>query len=107
MKLLLDEHLPHDLRHSLTSHTVFTVTYMGWSGMANGKLLAETAANGFDALITMDTGLQYEQNAATLPCAVVVLKARSNRLDDLLPLVPALLAALPSLQPKSLVRIGT
>jgi hypothetical protein len=39
MKILLDENLPHKLRHEIIGHEVFTVAYMGWSGIENGKLL--------------------------------------------------------------------
>jgi hypothetical protein len=48
VKLLLDENLPHDLRHHLVGHEVFTVTYMGWSGTKNGALLLLAADAGFD-----------------------------------------------------------
>lgn len=106
MKLLLDENLPHDLRHELPGHEVFTVQYLGWSGISNGELLARAAASEFDALLTMDSGVAYQQNAAALPVAVVVLSAPSNDIDDLLPLVPAVLDALRDLKPRTLVRIG-
>ena len=50
--------------------------------------------------------MQYQQNLATLPLAVVVLVARDNRLETLLPLIPELLTLLTSLQPNTLVRVG-
>lgn len=61
----------------------------GWSGIKNGRLLA-LAATEFDALITVDKNLPYQQNTAALPLAVLVLDAASNELTFLLPLVPAL-----------------
>jgi len=106
MKLLLDENLPHDLRHFLPGHEVMTVAYLGWQGIENGALLTKAATNGFDAPITKDAGMQYEQNLAALPLAVVLLRAPTNTLDDIRPLVPQLLQALESLQPESLTRIG-
>lgn len=106
MKLLLDENLPHRLRPLLVGHDVFTVSYMKWNGIENGKLLDLAAAYGFDALITKDNGMPYEQNAATLPCAIVVLQASSNALVHIRPLVPQLLDCLKRLVPKSVVRIG-
>ena len=105
MKVLLDENLPHDLRHQLTGHSVFTVTYKGWSGMKNGDLLKAAAADGFDAFITMDSNVAYQQNLTKLPLSVVVLAAASNDLTDLLPLVPALLARLNVPLPRVLVRV--
>lgn len=106
MKLLLDENLPHDLRRELTGHDAYTVQYLGWSGITNGELLARAAASGFDALLTMDSGVPYQQNLPTLPVAVVVLQAASNDINDLLPLVPNLLNALRDLKPRTLVRIS-
>jgi predicted nuclease of predicted toxin-antitoxin system len=107
MKVLLDENLPHDLRHFLAGHDVFTVAYQGWSGLRNGELLAQAAADGFDALITLDAGMEYEQNLAALPMAIVKLQSRSNKLVELMPLVAKLLEALDLLQPRTIVRVSS
>lgn len=106
MKILLDENMPHDLRHFLPGHEVFTVAYMQWTGTRNGELLARAASAGFDAMISLDAGLEYQQNLHSLPVAVVLLKVPSNMLDDLRPRVPAMLDALAALKPKSLTVIG-
>jgi predicted nuclease of predicted toxin-antitoxin system len=106
MKLLLDECLPVRLRHQLLPHDTFTVTYMGWNGIRNGRLLTLAAADRFDVLITTDHGFAHQQNPATLPLAVVILRSPSNRLHSLVPLVPDLLAALGTLSPRSLVEVG-
>src|SRR5688500_11740021 len=100
MKLLLDECLPLDLRHHIAGHDVFTVRYMKWSGLLNGALLARAAAEGFDAFITSDRAIEREQNRTDLPLAVVFLHARSNSLQNLLPLIPELLKALNHLTPR-------
>jgi predicted nuclease of predicted toxin-antitoxin system len=105
MKLLLDENLPHRLRPLLTGHEVFTVAYMNWKGIENGQLLALAAENGFEALITKDSGIRYEQNLGKLPCAVIILQAKSNSIRRIQPLVPALLASLSNLTPRSVIRI--
>jgi len=106
MKLLLDENLPHRLRPLLVGHDVFTVAYMKWAGIENGALLAEAAASGFDALITKDNGMPYEQNVTSLPCSIIVLGAPSNALEDIKPLIPRLLKQLQTLAPRSVVRIS-
>jgi predicted nuclease of predicted toxin-antitoxin system len=106
MKLLLDENLPHRLRPLLIGHDVFTVAYMKWAGIENGALLALAAASNFDALITKDNGMPYEQNVASLPCSIVVLEAPSNALEDIKPLIPKLLDQLKSLTPKSVLRVS-
>jgi hypothetical protein len=73
---------------------------MGWSGVKNVKLLA-LAANEFDAFLTVDKNLPYQQNLITLPIAVIVLDAVSNELSALLLLVPALEHVLSSLKPRT------
>lgn len=100
MRLLLDESVPRRFRLSLPNHEVRTVVEMGWSGVKNGKLLA-LAANEFDAFLTVDKNLPYQQNLITLPIAVIVLDAVSNELPALLLLVPALEQALLSLKPRT------
>ena len=105
MKLLLDENLPHQLRHELPGHDCFTVAYMSWSGIENGELLALAAAAGFGALLTKDANLPYEQNLKDLPMAVVMLRAVTNDIEDIRPLLPALLQALTRLSPKQVTRV--
>ena len=106
MRLLLDESVPSRLRQSLASHSVRTVVEAGWSGVKNGKLLA-LASTEFDAFITVDKNLPFQQNLATLPIALIVLDAVSNELTALLPLVPALLRELASLKPRSYTLVGS
>lgn len=107
VRLLLDENVPHEVRHLLEPpHEVFTVTYLGWNGIENGDLLARAAAEGFDALVTTDRGMEYEQNAVALACSVVVIVSPTNKIDDLRPLIPKVLAALAGLDPRSLVKVG-
>ena len=70
---------------------------MGWGDLDNGDLL--DAMNGlFDALVTVDKRLPQQQHITDRALGVVVLRAKSNRLSDLLPLVPDLLAALSTLE---------
>lgn len=97
MKVLLDENLPHDLRPLLMPiHEAFTVAYLGWSALENGALLSRAAAEQFDVMVTKDQGIEYEQNLVNLPLSVIVLRARSNKIDDIRPLIPQLLVALGS-----------
>jgi len=105
MKLLLDENLPHQFRHELPGHDCYTVAFMGWAGLENGALLARAAAAGFDALLTKDTKLRYEQNLIDLPMAIVVRRAATNDMDDLRPLIPALLQTLIALPPKAIAHV--
>lgn len=102
MRLVLDESVPRRLRRSLSEHEVKTVAEAGWSGVKNGKLLA-LAAVEYDALVTVDKNLQYQQNMSTLPIAVVLLDALSNELPVLLTLVENLKVALQKLEPRTFV----
>ena len=104
MRILLDEDLPRRLGASLDGHEVTTVSRCGWSGIKNGKLLV-LAATKFDVFLTMDKNLEYQQNMATLPVAVLVLEAVSNRLEHLAPLVPSVLKELNHLPPCTLRRV--
>ena len=95
MKLLLDESAPRRLGTCFPdSFEVRTVPQMGWAGSTNGDLLRLAAANGFDALITVDRGFEHQQNVSQLPLPVVIVIAARNRMEDLQPLVPAIVAAL-------------
>ena len=105
MRLLLDESVPARLRRHLPTHTVRTVVELGWHGVENGQLLTLAAAE-FDAFVTVDKNLQYQQNLANLPIAVIVLDAYSNELPILLPLLPKLEEALQVLKPRTYVQIG-
>ena len=105
MRLLLDESVPSRLRRALPNHDVKTVVEMGWGGVKNGKLLA-LAASDFDALVTVDKNLPYQQDLSTLPIAVVILDAYSNEVPALLPLVPRLEKVLAKLSPCTYVMVG-
>jgi hypothetical protein len=105
MKLLLDESLPKDLRLHFPGHQVSTVPERGWASKSNGELLRLASAE-FDAFLTADQNLEYQQNPSRHDLVIVVLAASSNRLLDLLPLVPRVLDLLPGLKPGHLVRVA-
>ena len=100
MRILLDEDLPRRLGTLLAGHECSTVPRSGWAGTKNGGLLALAAAK-FDVLMTMDQNLEFQQNLATLPIAVWVVKAPSNRMVHLVQPVPAILKELNHLRPKA------
>lgn len=104
MRLLLDESVPVKLRRSLANHDVRTVGEMGWSGVKNGRLLT-LGADRFDAFITVDKNLRYQQNLSALPIAVEVLDSLSNELQALAALLPALHQALSTLKPRTYVLV--
>jgi hypothetical protein len=94
VRILLDECIDRGLVRELASHEVRTVPEAGWAAKTNGELLA-LAQGSFDAFVTVDRNLSFQQNLPQFSIAVVVLRARSNRLSDLRQLVPRLLEVLP------------
>jgi hypothetical protein len=92
LKLFLDECVDRRLARHIAGHDVQTALQMGWTGVKNGALLTLAAAR-FDVFVTVDRNLAFQQNVASLPMPVIVLHAKSNRLADLIPLVPVLLRA--------------
>jgi len=78
---------------------------MGWAGIKNGELLG-LAERKFDGFLTTDRNLAFQQNLSRLRMAVVVLAAKSSRLDDLVAVVPQLLSKLASAKPGQAMRVG-
>jgi hypothetical protein len=105
MRLLLDECVPKRLKHELHHHEVKTVQDMGWAGVKNGALL-RLADTQFDAFLTVDQGIEYQQNLSGLGITLVIMVAPSNDVDDLHPLLPAVEAALASRRPGEIVRVS-
>lgn len=96
MKLLLDENLPKKLKLYLPNHEVYHVSDKLWNGKKNGELLKLMLEGGFDALLTFDKNLQFQQNFEKYPLPVLVLIAAKNNFDSLNPLIPFLLKRLES-----------
>ena len=89
MKLLLDESVPKRLESFFPGEfEIHTVQQMGWTGSSNGNLLRIASAHGFDALVTVDRGIEHQQNQAYLTIPVIIMVAHQNRLSELRPLVP-------------------
>jgi predicted nuclease of predicted toxin-antitoxin system len=93
MKILLDECIDRKLAKDFAGYQVKTVPQMGWAGVKNGQLLA-LAETEFDIFITVDRNLSFQQNLPQFDIAIIVLQASSNRLAELKPLVPKVLAIL-------------
>ena len=105
MRLPLDECVPKRLKRELSDHEAKTVQDMGWAGIKNGALL-RLADGQFDAFLTVDQGIEYQQNLSGLNISIVIMVAASNDVDDLRPLLPAVEAALIGLGPGEIVRVG-
>ena len=97
MRVLLDECTPRKLRRNLPEHEVRTVGEMGWRGTKNGALLLQ-AASEFDVLLTVDSNMEFQQNTAALPLAIIVLVALKNDIALLRPLMPQVRDLLPTVE---------
>jgi hypothetical protein len=107
MKVLQDECVPRKLKDHIAGHECRTVSEMGWAGKKNGELLALADSAGFQVFLTVDRGIEYQQSFdRPQRIAVVVIRAKSNRLADLIVYVPDLLQALKSIEPGQFMRIS-
>jgi predicted nuclease of predicted toxin-antitoxin system len=107
MKILIDECLPAALKGNLTAlgHECQTVRQAGYGSKKNGELL--TLAEGrWNVLLTSDRNIKYQQNITGRSVSIMILCAKSNRMKDLLPLVPACVQALLAIQPGQMVEVG-
>jgi hypothetical protein len=72
----------------------------------NGVLLSLAESREFEVFLTMDKGLEYEQNLSGRKIAIIILRAQSNRLVDLLPHLPACISIMRSIGPGQVIRVG-
>ena len=105
MRVLLDESLPRDLARELHGHEVDTVQAIGWAGLKNGEVL-ERASGEYDVFLTVDANLPYQQTLSRFAIGVVIVRAKTNRIDDLRPHVPAILTAIAEAAPRELRWVG-
>jgi predicted GNAT family acetyltransferase len=106
VKILLDECIDWRLARDILGHEVKTARQMGWATVKNGELLKLTGQFGFDVFVTVDCNLSFQQNVPVCPFAVIVLRARSNRLATLKLLLPQFLEALEVAKPGSVVTVS-
>jgi hypothetical protein len=105
MRLLLDECVPRKLKNRLPGIECQTVPEAALAGMKNGELLSFAERAGFQVFLTIDRGIEYEQNLRYRTIGVVVLHAKSSRLEDLLPHTPEILRVLGSVRRGQLLKV--
>jgi predicted nuclease of predicted toxin-antitoxin system len=107
MKILIDECLPDELSESVAAmgHECQTVRRAGYGSKKNGELLA-LAEGRWDVLLTSDRNIKYQQNMTARTVSILIVRAKSNRMKDLLPLMPACAGARLSIQPGRVVEVG-
>ncbi len=97
MKILLDECIDRRLARDLSNFEIKTVPQAGWAGLKNGNLMKLAEAE-FDVFITVDRNLSFQQNLPKFNIAVLVIRSKSNRLEDLQPFAPQIIEILPKLE---------
>ena len=95
MNILLDECVPARFARSLVGHSVTTVQKRGWAGIKNGDLLA-LAQKEFDVLVTVDSKIARQQDMTKLRIPVLLIGARTNRLEHIQSLAADLLETIHS-----------
>ena len=105
MRVLIDECIDWRLSREIVGHDVKTTRQTGWTGARNGKLLALAAA-AFEVFVTVDRNLAFQQPLVAFPLKVIVLRAQTNRLADLRPLVLDLLDAITTARPGMVEFVG-
>ncbi|HLN02308.1 MAG TPA: hypothetical protein VK335_23675 [Bryobacteraceae bacterium] len=105
MKILLDECLPLDFRHSFPNHEAHTAQWADLKGKKNGELLRAAEIAGYDVLLTVDQGIPRQQ-IADQKLSIILIRARTNQVEDLLPLVDAILQALETIRRGQTVAIA-
>jgi predicted nuclease of predicted toxin-antitoxin system len=107
MKILIDECLPAALKENLTAlgHECQTVRHAGFGSKKNGELLA-LAEGRSNVLLTSDWNIKYQQNLTGRSVSILILCVKSNRMKDLLPLMPACAQALLSIEAGQAVEVG-
>jgi hypothetical protein len=105
MRVLIDECIDERFRNSLPAHDCQTARYAGLAGLKNGELLIAAETAKFDVFLTVDQGIEYQQNLTGRKIAIIIFRTKSNRLTDLLPHARACLACIESIQPGQIVRI--
>jgi predicted nuclease of predicted toxin-antitoxin system len=105
MKILLDECLPVDFRHSFPTHDTHSTQWAGLKGKKNGELLRAAELAGYDVLLTVDQAIPHQRSSAGRRLSIILVRARTNQIEDLLPLVDAIILALETIQPGQTVAI--
>ena len=105
VKVLLDECVDRRFARDLVGHAVSTVPKYGWSGIKNGELL-ELAEKEFDVFVTVDRKLGAQQDLRKFRIPVILIRARTNRLEHIRPLAAELLETLSRVVAGELTIIG-
>ena len=106
MRVLLDQCLPRQLAAELQGHEATTVRAQRWLGLRNGVLLRAAIEAGFQVFITNDSSIEFQQNVKKIGIGVIAIVGVRNRIQDLRPLVPAIIESLAVIVPGQVITIA-
>jgi len=106
MRILPDECLPLDFRHSFPGHDAHSAQWAGLKSKRNGELLRAAELAGYDVLLTVDQGIPHQQNLAGQKLSIVLIRSKTNQIEDLLPFVNKILSALEAMTTGQIVPIA-
>lgn len=105
MRVLLDENLDWRLvRYFDAEFQVTTVSRQGWKGMRNSELLRQSEET-FDVLVTLDKGIEFQQNISKYDIGVIQISARNNRLEDIQPAMLRVNQVVREIQPGQVIHV--
>lgn len=107
MRVHIDECIPRKIKFDLSAHghECRTVQESGLAGKRNGELIS-LAEGSFEVFVTLDKNLRYQQNLVGRRIAVLIIRARSNRVADIRPHLPASLAAITTIKSGQIIEIS-
>jgi len=106
LRVLLDQCLPRQLAAELQGHEATTVRAQRWLGLRNGVLLRAAIEAGFQVFITNDSSIEFQQNVKKIGIGVIAIVGVRNRIQDLRPLVPAIIESLAVIVPGQVITIA-
>jgi len=105
MRILIDECVDPRLKTEFPDYTAKTVFDMGWSGLKNGELLRR-AHGQFDVFVTIDKGIEFQQDLAGFGLAIVIISVPKNRIEYYRPILAEIRRAMKSVRPGRLIHVA-
>lgn len=103
MKVLLDNCVPRPFLRHLPGHAVLHCSHVGWERLSNGKLLTAAENAGFQAIVTVDQGIRFQQDMTGRQIAIICLEVVRNDLPTLIPMAELVMRALEEIQAGGIV----
>lgn len=102
--IYLDNCVPRPLKREFIGYKVNHARDLNWGKLLDDELLVAVAKD-FDVMITTDQNMRHQQNLELYDVAIIVLCGRTNRIEDLIPLIPTALNKLQSISSGELIEV--